>query len=415
MLKIILFINKKNYISMKKIYFLLLSVVILFAACERGGIPEVMTGDITNVTSVSAKVSGAILDAKGLDLVEAGYCWGLMEKPTYETNGGIAKYCTNERGILDEYVISGLQPGETYYVRAFLKNSENGIGYGAVKYFTAGVGLANVTAAVVSNITTTSVFASGTALAAKSEIISKVGFVLSTSPNVGEGGDTYYANNYNAETGVFSLTINELASDKKYYIRAFAINQAGFAYSLDDTEFTTKTFFAEFEASIVDSYGVEIAKYEVTVGLWNEIMDGVASGEEGLFPKVDVSYSNMMEFINKLNALSLNVYALPTKSEWVMAAGSGTYSGGDNINAVAWYQGNSNNKVHAIGTKAPNGKGVYDMSGNVWEMTSDTQDGNRILVGGGFNSTASQCETNSIFLYAPTSLGDNVGFRLIRK
>ena len=412
---VVLFINKKNYTSMKKIYFLLLSVVILFAACNKGGIPEVMTGDITDVTSVSAKVSGAILDAKGLDLIEAGYCWGLMENPTYETNGGIAKYCTNERGVLDVYVINGLQPGETYYVRAFLKNSDDEIGYGIVKHFTAGVGLANVTVAVVSNITTTSVYVSSTALAAKGEVISKVGFVLSASPNVGEGGDTYYANNYNAETGAFSLTINELASGKKYYVRAFAINQSGFACSLDDTEFTTKTFFAEFEASIVNSHGLDIAKYEVTVGLWNEIMIGVASGIEGLFPKTDVSYDDMMQFINKLNAQSSKVYALPTKIEWKTAAGTSTYSGGDDINAVAWYQGNSNNKVHAVGTKAPNGSGVYDMSGNVWEMTCDMESGNRVLVGGAFSSTASQCEINSTFLYAPTSLGDNVGFRLVRK
>lgn len=69
-------------------------------------------------------------------------------------------------------------------------------------------------------------------------------------------------------------------------------------------------------------------------------------------------------------------YRLPTEAEWEYLARGGEttstiYSGSANIDEVAWYSGNSNNKTHEIRGKQENGLGLYDMTGNVSEWCWD--------------------------------------------
>jgi len=119
----------------------------------------------------------------------------------------------------------------------------------------------------------------------------------------------------------------------------------------------------------------KITKYTVTQQQWEAVMGKNPSYFKGYnLPVEQVSWDNVQEFIQKLNALTGKKYRLPTEAEWEYAARGGKlskgykYSGSDDINTVAWY---TENTTHPVGTKAPNELGIYDMSGNVFEWCSD--------------------------------------------
>ena len=121
-----------------------------------------------------------------------------------------------------------------------------------------------------------------------------------------------------------------------------------------------------------------IGKYEVTQALWKTVMGyNPSSFKGGNLPVENVSWNDCQEFISKLNSITGKTFRLPTEAEWEYAARGGKksrsyqYSGSNNISDVAWYNGNSGNKTHAVGTKQANELGIYDMSGNVVERCQD--------------------------------------------
>ena len=121
-----------------------------------------------------------------------------------------------------------------------------------------------------------------------------------------------------------------------------------------------------------------IGKYEVSQTLWFAVMGENPSVNTGINLPVDnVTWNECQTFITKLNELTGKNFRLLTEAEWEYAARGGNkskgykYSGSNNLGDVAWYIDNSNNTSHAMGTKAPNELGIYDMTGNVMEWVSD--------------------------------------------
>jgi formylglycine-generating enzyme required for sulfatase activity len=172
------------------------------------------------------------------------------------------------------------------------------------------------------------------------------------------------------------------------------------------------------KAPIRDFY---IGKYEVTQKQWVEVMDNNPSyfKGKGNLPVENVKWSDVQEFIKRLNTMTGRKYRLPTEAEWECAARGGSisegfkYAGSDNIDDVAWYNKNSGKKTHIVGGKSPNELGIHDMSGNVWELVSDLSGYFRVARGGGWSNRANRCRVSNRNTISPDYRYYYVGFRLV--
>lgn len=182
-----------------------------------------------------------------------------------------------------------------------------------------------------------------------------------------------------------------------------------------------------------------IATTEVTQELYAAVAGSNPSyfgGEAGL-PVEQVSYTDALAFCEQLSELTGRTVTLPTEAQWEYAARGGhkapatptLYAGGDDPDAVAWWNGNSDSKTHPVAGKAANALGLYDMTGNVWEWcldwfgtytadaVSDPQGPStgsfRVFRGGGWGSDAQGCRLSYRFSSTPDLRINALGFRVV--
>jgi formylglycine-generating enzyme required for sulfatase activity len=146
-------------------------------------------------------------------------------------------------------------------------------------------------------------------------------------------------------------------------------------------------------------------------------------------PVDTVSWEDANKFIKRLNeGNDGHLYRLPTEAEWEYAARGGTqtaYSFGNDrkdLDAFAWYYGNSSMQSHPVASKKPNQFGLYDMHGNVWEWVEDWYTSYppgperhfRVFRGGSWFTDARDLRSAYRYGWWPYVINSRVGFRLVR-
>ena len=182
--------------------------------------------------------------------------------------------------------------------------------------------------------------------------------------------------------------------------------------------------------------------YEVTQEQYQQVMGTNPSKFKAPQNPVErVSWTDAVEFCRKLSALPAEkkagyVYRLPTEAEWEYSCRAGTsttYSFGDSeseLGDYAWYNSNSGATTHPVGGKKPNGWGLYDMHGNVYEWCQDWHEKSpsgsttdptgpssgsyRVIRGGGWFGYSGYCYSASRYWNSHNLRINYQGFRVLR-
>ncbi|WP_117209864.1 formylglycine-generating enzyme family protein [Allorhizocola rhizosphaerae] len=153
-----------------------------------------------------------------------------------------------------------------------------------------------------------------------------------------------------------------------------------------------------------------------SVSWWDAVrFCNTLSTREGLTPAYRLGPDEAIEWHADADG-----YRLPSEAEWERACRAGTdgprYG---TLDEIAWYRGNSGDRMHEVGELRPNAWGLYDMLGNVWEWCWDIYDaevygGYRVLRGGGWFDEHWSCRASVRRRSHPDLRIDDVGFRVAR-
>jgi len=183
------------------------------------GMAKLSIGQVTSITSYSAVCPAQVESDGGRQVTERGICWSTRQNPTindYKKADGLTGTgsftCT----------MDNLQPGTTYYVKAYAVNSA-GISYSHdERNFTTTFNKPTVSTQGANNVTSSSATVSGNISSTGGASITEAGFKYQA-----DGEYSWTSKQVQVTSGTFSCQLTNLTPGTKYYVYAYAKNAQG--------------------------------------------------------------------------------------------------------------------------------------------------------------------------------------------
>lgn len=184
-----------------------------------------------------------------------------------------------------------------------------------------------------------------------------------------------------------------------------------------------------------------IGRFEVTQEEWTSLMGYNPSQFSNCpqCPVENVTWTDVIRFIDTLNLLTGENFRLPTEAEWEFAARGANNGGSPNgfsnsrtPDKTGWVFKNSGKKTHEVGSLIANEAGIWDMTGNVAEWCSDwygagyyraapsanptgPENGSeKVLRGGSWNEDESNCRNSVRAKQSVDHKDSSIGFRIAK-
>jgi hypothetical protein len=180
-------------------------------SCKKAQTPTVETLEVTEITDNSAISGGKILDDGGSEIIEKGVCWKEGAEATIADNFSI----NSDDGYDFTSLITGLEDGTIFSVKAYAKNSE-GIGYGKSISFTTYPMVPALSNVSISSVTTNSVVLEGYISWGKGLEVLNTGIVYSRTPNPDLSNSFWISE---VVTDTIKAKLTGLESNTTYYVR----------------------------------------------------------------------------------------------------------------------------------------------------------------------------------------------------
>jgi uncharacterized protein (TIGR02145 family) len=205
-------------------------VVLLTGCKEDPVIPTLTTVVASNITVSSALSGGNITSNGGAEVTSRGVCWGTASQPLIS---GSHTSDSKGNGIFASN-LTGLEPGTTYYVRAYGIN-EAGTAYGnEINFATTALSVPELTTVSVSGVTSNSAVSGGNITSDGGAEVTERGVCWAPTANPTTSNSKI---SNGTGTGTFTSNITSLTPGTAYHVRAYAINSLGTSYG-NDVQFT---------------------------------------------------------------------------------------------------------------------------------------------------------------------------------